>query len=130
MGSTNNRMRKQKIVGGRCRRTPPNRRSWSSKDASRHHRRQPRLAPLPKSPVSLMDATATIEAYRASRNHRHHRVWGTPLLIRLGGIAVARSGGALPPLITRLGGAPPSLAPEIAAARTAEEPSPPLNPNP
>lgn len=69
VGSTNNHMRKQRIGGGRRRRTPPNRRSWSLKDARRHHRRQPRLAPPPEPPVSLMDATATVKAYHASRNH-------------------------------------------------------------
>jgi hypothetical protein len=86
-----------------------------------------------------MAAIAAANAYRASLNHRHHRVWGAPPpLIRFGAtiatcprsVALARSWwsatvAALPasavlPPVAPLGGQPP-LAPRITAARTSEE---------
>jgi hypothetical protein len=86
MGSTNSRMHKQKIGGRHRRRTPPrppNRRSWSSKDAganhtscARHHRRRPRLARSSEPHTPPMATIAAAEAYRVSCNRRRHRSWG------------------------------------------------------
>jgi hypothetical protein len=82
MGSTNSRMHKQRIGGGRRRRTlpkPHDRRSWSSKDIGathvsrgHHHRRQPRFARLPEQPASPVATTSAVQAYCASCNRRRH----------------------------------------------------------
>jgi hypothetical protein len=116
---------------------PPNWMSWSSKDGEathtsrgRHCRRRPLLMRSPERTVSPVATTATVEAYRASRNRRHHWAWSvTSSLIRSGSTVAASppaSGaspllnpGGAPPSIARLRAAPP-LAPEISVARTPE----------
>jgi hypothetical protein len=116
---------------------PPNWMSWSSKDgeathasSGRHRRRQPRLMRPPEQTVSPVATTATVEAYRASRNRRHHWAWSVlPSLIRFGSIVAASlpaSGasslldpGGAPPSVARLRAAPP-LALEISVTRTPE----------
>jgi hypothetical protein len=131
LGSTNSRMHKQRIGGGRSRRTPPrptDRRSWSSKDAGatyasldRHHGRHSHLARALERPASPVATTTIVEAYQARG--------APPLIARFRSTVAAcppTSGaspslgpkGTLPP-VARLG-APPPLAPRIFAACTLE----------
>jgi hypothetical protein len=78
---------------------PPNRRSWSSKDArathaSRgcHRQRRPRLARLSERLASLVATAAAAEAYRASCIRRCHRAWGAPPpLVCFRSVTIARS---------------------------------------
>jgi hypothetical protein len=63
-------------------------------------------------PASRMDVAATIKAYRASRNHRHHQAWGASSpLVRFGSVvdACPHASGASSSLDSR--GVPTTIKP-------------------